>query len=65
MGGANVIDQCLTEGLADELRIHLSPVLLLGGTRLFERVAPARLVQRRATEPPRATHLVYEVAHAG
>lgn len=65
MGGANVIDQCLTEGLVDELRIHLSPVLLGGGTRLFDRVAPARLVQRRVTESPRATHLVYEVARAG
>jgi dihydrofolate reductase len=36
MGGANVIDQCLAAGLVDELRIHLSPLLLGGGTRLFD-----------------------------
>ena len=35
MGGANVIDQCLAAGLVDELRIHLSPLLMGGGTRLF------------------------------
>jgi dihydrofolate reductase len=61
MGGANVIDQCLTEGLVDELRIHLSPLLLGDGTRLFDLVGPITLVQREVTESPRATHLTYEV----
>jgi dihydrofolate reductase len=61
MGGANVIDQCLAAGLVDELRIHLSPLLLGGGTRLFDLVGPTTLVQREVTESPRATHLTYEV----
>jgi dihydrofolate reductase len=61
MGGANVIDQCLAAGLVDELRIHLSPLLLGGGTRLFDLAGPATLVQREITESPRATHLTYEV----
>ena len=61
MGGANVIDQCLAARLVDELRIHLSPLLLGGGTRLFDLVGPTRLVQREVTESPRATHLTYEV----
>ena len=61
MGGANVIDQCLAAGLVDELRIHLSPVLLGGGTRLFDHAGPARLVQREVTESPRAIHLTYEI----
>ncbi len=61
MGGANVIDQSLAAGLVDELRIHLSPLLLGGGTRLFDLVGPTTLVQREVTESPRATHLTYEV----
>jgi dihydrofolate reductase len=65
MGGANVIDQCLAEGLVDELRIHLSPLLLGGGTRLFDRVGRLTLVQRAVTESPRATHLTYEVVRSG
>lgn len=69
MGGANVIDQSLAAGLVDELRIHLSPLLLGGGTRLFDLAGPTRLVQREVTESPRATHLTFEVvkdrAHPG
>jgi dihydrofolate reductase len=61
MGGANVIDQSLAARLVDELRIHLSPLVLGGGTRLFSLVGPMTLVQREVTESPRATHLTYEV----
>lgn len=61
MGGANVIDQCLAAGLVDELHIHLSPLLLGGGTRLFDLAGPTTLVQRDVTVSPRATHITYEV----
>ena len=61
MGGANVIDQSLAARLVDELRIHLSPLVLGDGTRLFDLVGPTRLVQREVTESPRATHLTYDV----
>jgi dihydrofolate reductase len=61
MGGANVIDQSLAAGLVDELRIHLSPLVLGGGTRLFDLVGPRTLVQREVIESPRATHLTYDV----
>lgn len=61
MGGANVIDQSLAAGLVDELRIHLSPLLLGEGTRLFDLVGRTTLIQRDVTESPRATHLTYEV----
>jgi dihydrofolate reductase len=59
MGGANVVDQSLAARLVDELRIHLSPLVLGGGTRLFDLVGPTTLVQREVTESPRATHLTY------
>jgi riboflavin biosynthesis pyrimidine reductase len=61
MGGANVIDQSLAARLVDELRIHLSPLVLGDGTRLFDLVGPTTLVQREVTESPRATHLTYAV----
>jgi dihydrofolate reductase len=61
MGGANIVDQCLAAKLVDELRIHLSPVLLGDGTRLFDLAGPMTLVQRVVTESPRATHLTYDV----
>lgn len=64
MGGANVIDQALSAGLVDELRIHLSPLLTGGGTRLFDLVRPTTLAQREVLQSPRATHLVYEVVRS-
>ncbi|AYY12180.1 dihydrofolate reductase [Actinobacteria bacterium YIM 96077] len=36
MGGADVIQQFIRAGLVDELSIHMAPVLLGGGIRLFE-----------------------------
>ena len=51
----------MTARLVDELRIHLSPLLLGDGTRLFDLVGPTRLIQREVTKSPRATHLTYEV----
>ncbi len=36
IGGASVIRQCIQAGLVDELQIDIIPVLLGGGTRLFE-----------------------------
>jgi dihydrofolate reductase len=61
MGGANVIDQALDSGLVDELRIHLSPLLLGGGTKLFDLTGRITLVQLDVTVSPRATHLTYDV----
>lgn len=61
MGGANVVDQSLTSGLVDELRVHVSPVLVGAGTRLFALVGRTTLIQREVIVSPRATHLTYEV----
>jgi dihydrofolate reductase len=35
--GANVARQCLEAGLLDEVIVHVAPVLVGGGVRLFER----------------------------
>lgn len=64
MGGASVIQQGLAAGLVDELRLHLAPVLLGGGTRLFEDIEPRpRLEPTETIQAPRATHLSYRVVH--
>ncbi len=61
MGGADVINQALAGGLVDELRLHLSPLVFGGGTRLFAGVGRTDFVQRDVLTSPRATHLTYEV----
>lgn len=62
MGGADVIDQALGQGLVDEVRIHLSPVVMGRGTRLFDRLdGPIPLEQAEPTVTPNAVHLAYRV----
>ena len=62
-GGAAVGQQALRAGLLDELRLHLVPVLLGSGTRLFEAVGPADagLELERPIESATVTHLRYRV----
>lgn len=62
-GGAEVVNQYLAAGLLDELELHVVPLLLGGGARLFESVrdADVQLEQVRAVEAPGVTHLKYRV----
>jgi dihydrofolate reductase len=62
-GGAQVIQQYLAAGLLDELELHVAPVLLGGGARLFENLggADVRLEQVRAVEAPGVAHVKYRV----
>jgi dihydrofolate reductase len=62
-GGADVAGQYLAAGLVDELELHVVPVLLGGGARLFANVGDAevQLEQLRAVEAPGVTHLKYRV----
>lgn len=59
-GGADTVNQYLAAGLVDELELHIAPLLLGGGARLFDGVGPdLRLEQVRAVEAPGVTHLKY------
>ena len=61
-GGASVINQYLKAGLVDELELHVVPLVLGGGSRLFEGLGPdLGLEQVRAIEAPGVTHLMYRV----
>jgi dihydrofolate reductase len=58
-GGANTVQQALAAGLIDEIQIHLVPVLLGGGTRLFDHIGdePVELELTRKIDSPAVTHL--------
>ena len=62
-GGANVAQQYLRAGLLDELQIHLAPLLLGEGVRLFQGLGTddAQLELTRVIESPVVTHLRYRV----
>lgn len=62
-GGADVAQQYLRAGLLDELQIHVAPLLLGGGVRLFDEAAtgPVTLECTRVIQSPAATHLRYHV----
>jgi dihydrofolate reductase len=60
-GGADVINQYLAAGLVDELEVHVSPLILGGGERLFDGVGDLKLEQLRAVEAPGVAHLKYRV----
>ncbi len=61
-GGADIINQYLAAGLVDEIEVHVTPLILGGGERLFEGVGPdLKLEQLRAVEAPGVAHLKYRV----
>lgn len=62
-GGADIIRQYLKAGLLDEMRLHLVPIFLGGGVRLFDGLDPAGIELRKMSsiETPGATHFRFEV----
>jgi dihydrofolate reductase len=62
--GAGTAQLALAAGVLDELQIHLIPVLLGEGRRLFEHLGPdhIELEQTRVVEGEGVTHLRYRVA---
>ncbi|MEU9228161.1 dihydrofolate reductase family protein [Streptomyces massasporeus] len=62
LGGATTINQYLAAGLIHELRLHIAPLTLGTGTRLFEGVPPLRLEQLTARAASRVTHVTYRVS---
>jgi dihydrofolate reductase len=61
--GANVAGQCLEAGLVDEILVHVSPVLLGDGVRLFSRPrsAPVKLERTSVRENGQLTALRFSV----
>jgi dihydrofolate reductase len=61
MGGATTINQYLAAGLIDELRLHIVPLTLGAGTRLFEGVPQLKLEQVSSRAASLVTHVTYRV----
>jgi dihydrofolate reductase len=62
-GGAATVRQFLAAGLLDELRLHIAPVILGAGERLFEGVGDLQLEQIDVTSSELVTHVRYRVPH--
>ncbi|NJP49603.1 dihydrofolate reductase family protein [Streptomyces sp. SBST2-5] len=60
-GGATTVNQYLAAGLIDELRLHIAPLTLGGGTRLFEGVPPLALEQAGSRTASQVTHVTYRL----
>ena len=63
-GGANTINQYLTAGAIDELRLHVVPLVLGEGERLFEGVGEVELEPLDVSGNELVTHLSYRVVGA-
>jgi dihydrofolate reductase len=61
--GANLAQQCLREGLLNEIVIHLAPVLLGAGVRLYESIGtdPIVLTRTELTATGQLTDLRFRV----
>lgn len=60
-GGATTINQYLGAGLIDELRLHIVPLTLGAGTRLFEGVPPRKLELVKSRAARLVTHVTYRM----
>jgi dihydrofolate reductase len=60
-GGASTVNQFLAAGLLDELRLHISPLTLGAGERLFDGVPPLTLEQVSSRQTSLVTHVTYRV----
>lgn len=58
-GGPSTVNQFLTVGLLDELRLHVTPCVLGAGVRVFDGVPPQRLERVSVRSTPLVTHIVY------
>lgn len=64
-GGADIIRQVLKAGLLDEMNLHIVPMLLGGGIRLFEGLDAEGIELRKISviDTPAATHIRYQVRY--
>lgn len=63
MGGANIIQQYINAGLADEIELHIAPILLGRGTRLFDETQTSviELERIRVIESAAVMHTRYRI----
>jgi dihydrofolate reductase len=62
-GGANVINQYLAAGLIDELWLHIAPVTIGSGQRLFKDTPGIKLKPLQVRTTDTVTHIKYSIEH--
>jgi dihydrofolate reductase len=60
-GGADVIQQYLRAGLIDEFQLHVVPLFLRDGVRLFDNAGETEVEAVKVVESAAVTHLRYRV----
>ena len=63
-GGANVINQYLAAGLIDELWLHITPVTVGSGQRLFKDTPGIKLKPLEVRTTDLVTHIKYAIQHS-
>jgi len=63
IGGTTIVQQCLRASLLDGINIHLAPILLGEGIRLFDHLGPDPISLKimRVIEGTGVTHLDFRV----
>lgn len=62
-GGADIAQQSLRAGLLDEMQLHIAPLFLGGGVRLFDNLGERRPVVEvtRVVDSPAVAHVRYRI----
>jgi dihydrofolate reductase len=58
-GGPSTVNDYLTAGLIDELRLHVTPYILGAGVRVFEGVPPQQFELTSVRRASLVTHMTY------
>ena len=62
-GGASAIQQAINAKLLEEIQVHISPIFLGGGTKLFENIGTPVLEKTRVIDSPFVTHIRYRLQY--
>ena len=60
MGGGDVVAQAIEQGLADELDLHIAPMILGSGTPMFRDGMRQQYRQREVRPSRNAVHVAYD-----
>ncbi|MFC4404066.1 dihydrofolate reductase family protein [Gracilibacillus xinjiangensis] len=65
IGTASIASQCIRAGLIDEMHLHVAPVLLGKGTRLFDQIGPEqlKLESKQVIDGSDVVHLTYKILY--
>jgi dihydrofolate reductase len=65
MGGADTLQQFMNAGFVDEILLHVTPVILGGGLRLFDNVDKSKFDMEvtNVIQSPLTTHLYYKLTN--